>query len=124
MLMRTEYRSQIDAKYAKKIEAVVRKAPKNIKQLSDNDSNENSDMNGNTDTNDELEDDFKKLSKTSDSSPCPICEYDLQNMDVTCSQCKTTLPICIATGNHISGKFENCLCPECDFPAVKAEMVK
>jgi len=35
MLMRSEYRDQIDPIYAKKIESIVRKAPKNIKQMND-----------------------------------------------------------------------------------------
>lgn len=71
MLMRPEHRNQIDAKYIKKIEAIVRKAPKGIK---------------------DLEDDYQQ-----ESMPCPICDADLSIMDITCPQCKTTLPICIAT---------------------------
>ena len=71
MLMRPEYRNQIDGKYAKKIEAIVRKAPRGIKDLQDETQTE--------------------------SQPCPICDADLPSMDVTCYQCKTTLPICIAT---------------------------
>lgn len=31
MLMRTDHRSQIDPKYVKKIESIVRKAPKSLK---------------------------------------------------------------------------------------------
>lgn len=73
MLMRPEYRSQIDGKYAKKIEAIVRKAPRGIKEQHE----------------DEL---VAKL-----TLPCPVCESPLAAMDVTCNQCKTTLPICIAT---------------------------
>lgn len=46
MLMRSEYREQIDPKYAKKVESIVRKAPKNIKQLNDFDVIENGAENG------------------------------------------------------------------------------
>lgn len=71
MLMRPEYRNQLDPKYAKKIESVVRKAPKGIKDYKD-----------------EIED---------ETMECPICDANLPIMDVTCYSCKTTLPICIAT---------------------------
>lgn len=71
MLMRPEHRNQIDQKYTKKIEAIVRKAPRGIKDMEDTYQDE--------------------------SQPCPVCNADLPVMDVTCFQCKTTLPICIAT---------------------------
>lgn len=126
--MRNEYRSQIDPKYAKKIESIVRKAPKNIKQLNDfeDSSDTGTEKNGFTDDDQEQNDnEFKKSNpKSNDSSPCPICNQNLQNMDVTCGQCKTTLPICIATGQHLTDKFENCICPECQFPSIKEEMIK
>lgn len=69
MLMRSEFRGQIDSKYAKKIESIVRKAPRG--QLEDEGAYE--------------------------SSPCPVCDANLPSMDFICGQCKTTLPICIAT---------------------------
>lgn len=71
MLMRSEYRSQIDQKYVKKIEAIVRKAPNGIK---------------------EVEDPYQD-----ETSLCPICECKLQIMELSCHQCKTNLPMCIAT---------------------------
>lgn len=70
MLMRPEYRSQIDAKYIKKIEAIVRKAPKGIKDEEDDQQ---------------------------DAMSCPVCDASLPVMEITCYQCKITLPICIAT---------------------------
>uniref|UniRef100_A0A182PEV0 Uncharacterized protein n=1 Tax=Anopheles epiroticus TaxID=199890 RepID=A0A182PEV0_9DIPT len=69
MLMRSEHRSQIDSKYIKKIESIVRKAPRG-----------------------QLEDEGEQ-----ESSPCPVCETPLPNMHIVCGQCKTTLPICVAT---------------------------
>lgn len=69
MLMRSEHRSHIDSKYIKKIESIVRKAPRG-----------------------QMEDDGEQ-----ESSPCPVCETPLPNMHIVCGQCKTTLPICIAT---------------------------
>lgn len=71
MLMRPEYRNQIDQKYSKKIEAIVRKAPRGIKEMEDASQDE--------------------------TQPCPVCNTEMPVMDVTCFQCKTTLPICIAT---------------------------
>lgn len=115
MLMRSEYRDQIDPKYAKKIESIVRKAPKNIKQLNDFDE-------VNEDDDNDVE--ISKRKSTNDSSPCPFCNYDLNNMDVTCSQCKASLPICIATGHHLTSAYEICQCPECLFPAIKTEITK
>lgn len=73
MLMRPEYRAQIDAKYAKKIEAIVRKAPRGLKEQRE----------------DEL------MGRV--MLPCPVCDSPLAAMELTCHQCKTTLPICIAT---------------------------
>lgn len=97
MLMRPDYRNQIDGKYAKKIESVVRKAPKGIKDFKD-----------------DLED---------ETMECPICNMNLPNMEVLCFNCKTTLPICIATGQHIT-KDNMTACPECDFLCFRAEMEK
>lgn len=116
MLMRSEYRDRIDPKYAKKIESIVRKAPKNIKQLNDFDEPPSND------DDDDVE--MSKRKSTNESSPCPCCNYDLNNMDINCAQCKTSLPMCIASGQHLTNVFEICQCPECLFPAIKSELVK
>lgn len=120
MLMRSEYRDQIDRKYAKKIESIVRKAPKNIKQL--NDFEELSIIDGNNDDENDVE--LSKRQSTKESSPCPFCNYDLNNMDVNCNNCKVSLPICIATGRHLTSVEVICQCPECLFPAMKEEIIK
>lgn len=78
--MRSEFRSQIDQKYAKKIEAIVRKAPNGIKETED--------------------------AYQDEAQPCPICECSLQIMELTCHQCKTNLPMCIATVSALSHKFQ------------------
>lgn len=118
MLMRSEYRDRIDAKYAKKIESIVRKAPKNMKQMNDFDE----EISKENDDDDDVE--ISRRKSANDSSPCPCCNYDLNNMDITCSQCKNSLPICIATGQHLTSIHEVCKCPECLFPAIKTELVK
>lgn len=116
MLMRTEYRDQIDSKYVKKIESIVRKAPKNIKQLNDFDE---------VIENEDGDETKRKPSTKDESSPCPMCSNSkLSYMEVNCSQCKSTLPICIATGQHLTNIYEICQCPECLFPAIKNEIIK
>lgn len=72
MLMRPENRKLVDAKYIKKIEAIVRKPPK---------------LNKEGDNGDQAE----------PLTPCPYCDYKLPETDITCSQCKNYLPFCIAT---------------------------
>lgn len=71
ILMRADYRSQVDQKYSRKIEAIVRKAPNGIKDAEDIYGDE--------------------------TQPCPVCDHELYNMELTCHQCKTHLPMCIAT---------------------------
>lgn len=119
ILVRSEYRNQIDSKYAKKIEAIVRKAPNGIK---------------------EAEDSYQE-----EAQPCPVCDANLQIMELSCHQCKTTLPMCIASvkligsfqrllllfhknffrsqGQHIA-KENLAACPACDFLCFKPEMTK
>lgn len=70
ILMRSEFRSKIDAKYSKKIESIVRRSPKEIKGIDEDNLG---------------------------SSCCPICDANLPDMEINCYQCKTSLPICIAT---------------------------
>ena len=68
MLMRPEYRSQIDAKYSKKIEAIVRKPPRN-----------------------------KEKEEDEPLTSCPYCKSRLPETEVNCDKCKNTIPFCIAT---------------------------
>ncbi|XP_076276053.1 intraflagellar transport protein Oseg6 [Lasioglossum baleicum] len=95
MLMRPEYRNQIDAKYSKKIEAIVRKPPR----AKDN------------------EDEEEPL------TPCPYCKSKLPETEITCDKCKNTIPFCIATGRHIV-EHDFTTCPQCDFPAIKSEFLR
>lgn len=96
MLMRPEFRNQLDPKYSKKIETIVRKAPRDIKSIEDN---------------------------VSDTSECPSCDTSLNGMEINCGQCKMTLPMCIATGQHVVKK-DMAQCPECNFLCIKSEMIK
>lgn len=82
ILMRPENRSQIDTKYTKKIEGIVRRAPSYIKDAEDSYKNE--------------------------TQPCPICDFNLQIMELSCHQCKSKLPMCIATVNRSISSSQFC----------------
>nr|CAD7410647.1 unnamed protein product [Timema poppensis] len=71
MLMRPEYRPHIDPKYAKKIEAVVRKPSRGSQE------------------------------EVEPETPCPYCDSPLPESELNCGQCKTTVPFCLVTGRHI-----------------------
>lgn len=71
--MNPDYRKNVDLKYAKKIEAVVRKPPKNGK-------------------------DGEVVGDPPEAlSPCPYCQNMLPETEVTCSSCKNNIPFCIVT---------------------------
>nr|CAH7760831.1 unnamed protein product [Callosobruchus chinensis] len=99
MLMNPEYRKNIDSKYSKKIEAVVRKPPKSSK------------------------DGEPMVDPTESLSPCPYCENMLPETEVSCNSCKNNIPFCIVTGRHIVST-DLTACPECDFPALRSEFVE
>jgi WD repeat-containing protein 19 len=81
MLMKPEYRRNVDVKYAKKIEAVVRKPPKSGK------------------------DGEPAGDPAEPSSPCPYCENLLSETEVNCNSCKNNIPFCIVTVTILS-----CVC--------------
>jgi len=91
MLMRPEYRKDIDEKYKKKIEAIVRKP--------------------------------QRTEETEKSSRCPYCTNEVPESELYCSQCKNSLPYCIATGYHIVPS-DLTACPLCKFAATKSEFLK
>nr|CAD7453895.1 unnamed protein product [Timema tahoe] len=101
MLMRPEYRPHIDPKYAKKIEAVVRKPSRGSQE------------------------------EVEPETPCPYCDSPLPESELNCDQCKTTVPFCLVTvslvgpspaaGRHIV-KDDLTACPNCDFPAIFSEL--
>ncbi|XP_071642364.1 WD repeat-containing protein 19 [Temnothorax longispinosus] len=95
MLMRPEYRGQVDAKYSKKIEAIVRKPPRTK----------------------DIENEDEPL------TPCPYCKSRVPETEVTCDKCKNTIPFCIATGRHIV-EDDFTVCPQCDFPAIRSEFLR
>ncbi|XP_072391731.1 WD repeat-containing protein 19 isoform X3 [Diabrotica undecimpunctata] len=98
-LMNPEYRKNIDPKYSKKIEAVIRKPSKGVKD------------------GEASEDPVEPL------TPCPFCESMLPETEITCNTCKNNIPFCIVTGRHIV-TADLTACPECDFPAIRSEFLQ
>jgi WD repeat-containing protein 19 len=94
MLMRPEYRSQVDPRYSRKIEAVVRKPGSKLSASSEEEE---------------------------PNSPCPCCDGPVPETELNCMHCKNSIPFCIATGRHIV-KDNLTACPECDFPAILPEL--
>ncbi|XP_063240827.1 WD repeat-containing protein 19 [Bacillus rossius redtenbacheri] len=97
VLMRPEHRPLIDPKYAKRIEAVVRRPARGG-------------GGGQHQPDDERE----------PETPCPFCDAPLPETRLDCGQCKNHVPFCVATGRHIV-KDDLTACPNCDFPAIYSE---
>ncbi len=93
VLMRPEHRAEIDEKYRKKFEGIVRKRPgRGEKGVSNEDPPR--------------------------STPCPYCSHQVPEPDLYCPQCKSNLPYCIATGYHVvAGDLS--VCPACRFPGFR-----
>ncbi|CAG9791778.1 unnamed protein product [Diatraea saccharalis] len=96
VLMQPEYRSQIDPKYSKKIEGVVRHLPRGGAGAG---------------------------AGAGAETPCPVCGRPVPAADLSCPSCEADLPFCVASGLHIV-KDDLTACPECDFPAIMTEFVE
>ncbi|XP_046394611.1 WD repeat-containing protein 19 [Ischnura elegans] len=105
VLVKPEYRSQIDPKYQKKIEGLVRKPSFLRQNRGDGDGTEIS-----GDVPEPL-------------SPCPFCSFQLPETELNCLQCKALIPFCIATGRHIV-KDDFTVCPHCEFPGLYSELIE
>ncbi|VDO96863.1 unnamed protein product [Soboliphyme baturini] len=70
ILMRPEYRNDIDEKYKRKIEHIIRKWNQIDKE------------------------------KEEDKSSCPFCGQSIPSTSLICDHCKSSIPYCIATGSH------------------------
>uniref|UniRef100_A0A0K2TAQ8 Uncharacterized protein n=1 Tax=Lepeophtheirus salmonis TaxID=72036 RepID=A0A0K2TAQ8_LEPSM len=92
-LMRPEYRSEIDSKYVKKIESVVRKRGDNEEPSAP----------------------FTSCPYCSNNS---VPEDELY-----CQRCKRVLPYCILSGFHLTKDKSVLTCPGCKFPAFETEFV-
>ena len=97
--MKAEYREQIDIKFKKKIETFVRKSAG--AQFKADESSETDQI----------------------YTPCPFCDTDLIDTELSCHNCRNSIPFCIATGLHIV-KHDLTVCPNCQFPAICSELLK
>merc|ERR1719197_1487164 len=86
-LMRPEYRSQISETYKKKIENIVRKP---------------------------LADDAKEVAEV--QTPCMYCNFQLNDSQLDCPNCKNISPFCIVTGMRML-RDDWTYCTNCFFPA-------
>jgi len=94
VLMKPEFRCQLDEKYKNTIETMVRKGGKA-----------------------KLEDPPDEM------TPCPNCEKMFPNFSIGCIFCRTGEIFCLASGRHLVAD-DLTACPKCDFPALKSEFIK
>ncbi len=78
VLMRPEHRSNIDEKYRKKFEGIIRKKPKKGENIGGG------------------------AHELPQSTPCLYCSNVVPEMDLYCPRCKNNLPYCVATGFHVT----------------------
>lgn len=83
-LMRPEYRNEVNPKFRRKIEALVRHP--------------------------------RDEEADTELTPCPVCAARIGAYALSCPACKSQLPMCIASGQHILAE-ELCTCPHCAWPA-------
>ncbi|XP_071452490.1 WD repeat-containing protein 19 [Hetaerina americana] len=108
VLVKSDYRSQIDPKYQKKIEGLVRK-PSFMRQ--------------NRGDGDGVDVGAENAGDASEPlSPCPFCSFQLPETELLCLQCKALIPFCIATGRHIVAD-DFTVCPHCEFPGIYSELI-
>jgi len=88
--MRPENRPQISEQYKKKIENIVRKP---------------------------LAEDAKELAEV--QTPCMYCNYQLNDSQLDCPNCKNISPFCIVTGMRML-RDDWTYCTSCLFPARRA----
>ncbi|KAH7716252.1 hypothetical protein AAVH_16378 [Aphelenchoides avenae] len=58
-----------------------------------------------------------------EKKPCPQCNVEIPEFDLTCNECKSSLPYCVVTGRHISNE-DFATCPSCNFPGYFSEFNK
>jgi WD repeat-containing protein 19 len=90
-LMRQEYRSHVDPKYKRKIEALVRR-PK----------------------------DANKEEEPTPLSPCPISGLLIPDTCLESPTTKDAIPMCVVTGRHIVAD-DLCVCPRSGMPAIYSQ---
>ena len=97
VLMRPEHRGNIDEKYKKKFESIIRKRPK--------------------------KEPGKETEEPPNKTACPFCSNLIPESDLYCPQCKNNLPYCVATGYHIVAT-DLSTCSSCKFPGFRSQLLK
>ena len=121
MLMRPEYRSEIDEKFKKKFEGIIRYEL--ITGKCGRDSNDILFVSQIFK--------FRKRPKKGEgegeeppkSTPCPFCSFSVPESDLRCTQCKNSLPYCVATGLHAIAT-DLTVCSSCKFPGFRSELLR
>nr|XP_054756020.1 WD repeat-containing protein 19-like isoform X1 [Lytechinus pictus] len=63
-----------------------------------------------------------KTEEDEPTAPCPNCKYQLEETEISCPDCKNTIPYCLITGRHMV-RDDWSVCPKCDFPALHSELI-
>jgi WD repeat-containing protein 19 len=112
MLVRPEYRSQLDSTIKRKIEAIVRRKSQYTSNNNHNNTTTHSGEGGadGTSNNNNLE----------EMSLCPISAQLIPVMQLECPTTRDALPMCIISGKHMVID-DWCFCPISKFPALYSE---
>ncbi|KAF6777046.1 Wd repeat-containing protein 19 [Paragonimus kellicotti] len=103
MLLRPEYREKLDPKHRRKFETLIRRPDRKPEHVAGDQPDQ---VNAEVDP----------------ATPCPSCSCLLAGSSLYCTECRSTLPYCIITGNHVI-KNDFTVCPGCQFPAIYSEMM-
>ncbi|CAH8629315.1 unnamed protein product [Dicrocoelium dendriticum] len=103
MLLRPEYRDKLEQKHRRKFETLVRRPDWKTDSAGQEQTDGGAELEPNT--------------------PCPSCSVPLLSTCLYCTECCSTLPYCIITGNHVI-RNDFTVCPNCRFPAIYSEMMR
>ncbi|KAF5396950.1 Outer segment 6, partial [Paragonimus heterotremus] len=103
MLLRPEYREKLDPKHRRKFETLIRRPDRKPEHVAGDQPDH-----GNA--------------EVDPATPCPSCSCLLAGSSLYCTECRSTLPYCIITGNHVI-KNDFTVCPGCQFPAIYSELM-
>ncbi|CAH8523624.1 unnamed protein product [Heterobilharzia americana] len=108
MLLRPEYRDKLDMKYRRKFETLIRR--QDLKTDCGGDQTDSTINKSNSST-------------VETSTPCPSCGSLLLETCLYCTECRSNIPYCVITGNHVV-KNDFTVCPGCQFPALYSELMR
>lgn len=65
----------------------------------------------------------EKVEEEETMTPCPSCNFQMNETELTCPGCKNNVPYCVVTGYHLT-RDDFGACPRCNFPALYSEFQK